>query len=93
MDEKEIRCKYQYYVTYNHSKGNASGVGGIDIYLNNKINNLDTINDIRLFIKDKNNFDNVIVINYILVKKGGLLCFLLSNVTSAVKKCLSLLRR
>ena len=53
--------KYKYHVVYNA----GTSIGTIEIDSGCKIDNYDAIKNIEKLIKDKNNFDNVILVNWI----------------------------
>lgn len=55
---------YNYLVIYSYTKNNKSGFGNIELSLKQKPETFDLIADMREFIKEKNNFDEVVLIDY-----------------------------
>lgn len=60
--------KYDYLIIYNFTNEVGSGFGNIDLTLEDKIKNFDDLENIRNFIKDKNSFKGVVIMDYKLLK-------------------------
>jgi hypothetical protein len=60
--------KYLYLVSYFHQMGSGSA----QLYRRKKINNLKEFNEVRNFIEQSNNLENVAIINIMLLGKERL---------------------
>lgn len=57
--------KYEYFISYYAIKNRNNSIGDCLISIDKKIKKFDDINEIRKDIKNKNLFDNVVIINFI----------------------------
>lgn len=61
--------EYIYHVVYEFQKGRTNGKGKIKMTLGSKLNNSEMIDSVAEYIQKENSFDNVIIINWIKIKK------------------------
>lgn len=65
---RKKKDRYHYFVSY-HSTNEygASGIGRLEISIDCKINNMDVVKNIEKYIREKYGYENVVIINYILL--------------------------
>ena len=82
--------KYKYHVVYGFLNGN----GTIEIDSNCKIDNYETIKNIENIIKQKNNLDNVVLLNWIKLRTTVNVRFRwLSAIFTQIAKATSYIRK
>ncbi len=61
--------KYSYHIAYSYTKGSGSGFGNAYLDTKVKLDCIKEINDVRELIQKDNEFDVVIIFNWILLKR------------------------
>lgn len=60
---------YSYHVAYNFGKEDrSSGMGAMNVKRSRRITSTDEVKNVREFIEKENNFKDVVIINWILLK-------------------------
>jgi hypothetical protein len=66
--KKLFQRKYRYFVSYSWTDKNGSGFGSLSFRSNNKLNNSIEISNLTNFIKSKQKFENIVILNWIRLK-------------------------
>lgn len=62
--------RYFYHVSYTFKEGYSSGFGSTTVERLKKIKSSNDIEDLSEYIKNQLNFDNVVILNWVKIKRG-----------------------
>lgn len=64
-----FKKEYIYHVVYSYKKEIFNGTGTITMYRNRKMNTVEDIQSVVDYIKEKDNYDNVLILNWKKLKR------------------------
>ena len=62
---------YKYFISYSYKSNLGAGFGYCSVNTNKKIESFEHLEDIAKQIKEKSKFDEVLILNYKLLKKDS----------------------
>ena len=64
-----FKKKKKYFLVYSYVNGPITGTSTIYVETNKKMNRTDVIEEVRKLLKEHNNVENLIILNWIRIKR------------------------